>query len=376
LLKPGKLKRIVYIPFLHIHPSIKKEILMEFERFYDEQEYILGSGVEKFEQEFAAFNGVRFSIGVGNGHDALLIILKSLGIGPGDEVILPAHTFIATALSVVNSGATPVLVDIDPHTFNISPNEVKRKITPKTKAIVAVHIYGNPADVPSLLQIARDHNIDLIEDFAQSHGAGIDGQKTGSFGVMNFTSFYPTKNIGSLGDAGMITTNSSVLAEKARALRNYGKTEDGKYSEIGINSRLDELHARLLSVKLNHLSDWNEERIEIAKWYEGNLLGLPEIELQRSYTKSINVRHIFPILTEERDSLMMYLKQQGVETLIHYSEPINLHSAFAFLGYKTGDYPVAEKICKQELSLPIYPGLTKNEVEYICAKVIDFLGTL
>jgi len=350
-------------------------MLSVFEQFFEDKTYILGSGLEHFEQMYAAFNNVKYGIGVGNGHDALFIILKCLGIGAGDEVILPAHTFIATALSVINAGARPVLADIDPHTMNIDPLEAEQKITTKTKAIVPVHLYGNPSDIKTLLAISTNYGIQLIEDNAQAQGAGVDGQKTGSFGVMNFTSFYPTKNIGALGDGGLITTNSDELAEKARCLRNYGKNSQGNYSEIGFNSRLDELQARMLSIKLKYLDKWNQERIEIAKWYESDLKNISKIELQQDYDKSINVRHIFPLLTAQRDDLKEHLKSKGIETLIHYPNPIHLQPAFSFLNHKPGDFPIAEKVCKQELSLPTYPGLRKSEVTFISATIKEFFHT-
>jgi dTDP-4-amino-4,6-dideoxygalactose transaminase len=365
-------KSIRYIPFLHIHPEIKREMVLEFERFYDDHDYILGKGLEKFENEYANFNEVKYAIGAGNGHDALLIILKCLGIGKGDEVIIPAHTFIATALAVVNAGALPVLADVDEHTFNIHPMEIERKITQKTRAIVPVHLYGNPADLSSIRVIADKYQLPVIEDNAQAQGAEIGGKKTGGFGIMNFTSFYPTKNIGALGDGGMITTNSPEHAEKAKTFRNYGKTKDGEYSSIGTNSRLDELQARLLSVKLKYLRRWNEERIEIASLYEERLQNVEGIKLQSSYADARNVRHIFPVQADKRDELKDYLKSLGIDTLIHYKKPIHLQPAFSFLGHQSGGFPAAEKICREELSLPIYPGLKQEDVIYVCEAIKQF----
>lgn len=365
---------IRYIPFLRTHPPIREEMMLEFERFYDNQRYILSDGLEQFEREYAAFNQVKHAIGTGNGHDALLIILKSLNIGKGDEVIVPAHTFIATALSVINAGATPVLVDVDDHTCNISPTSIGMKISKKTRAIVPVHLYGNPADMSAIIDLAIEHNIPIIEDNAQAQGAEVFGRKTGSLGVMNFTSFYPTKNIGALGDAGMITTDSDVLAEKARMLRNYGKSASGSFEVAGINSRLDELQARLLSVKLRHLNDWNLERMKIARHYEARLGSMPQIRLQKSHPKSMNVRHIFPVFTSERDALKNFLAGQGIETLVHYPDPLHLHPALSFLKYQSGGFPVAEKICKEELSLPIYPGLDIEEINFICDKIKAFFN--
>lgn len=363
---------IKYIPFLHTHPEIKQEMMDVFEKFYDDQDYILGKGLEQFEEEYAAFNDTKYAIGVGNGHDALVIILKSLGIGSGDEVIIPAHTFIATALSVVNAGATPVLVDVDEKSFNINPKLVEKRITEKTKAIVPVHIYGNPCDMDAITKIADKHNLIVIEDNAQAHGAKYKSQITGSIGMMNFTSFYPTKNLGAFGDGGMITTNSQELLDKAKSFRNYGKSENASYSEIGLNSRLDELQACLLSQKLNYLNKWNDERREIANWYTSELKDVKEISLQIIDSQSKSVYHIFPVLSKKRDKLKKYLKSKGIDTLIHYEKSIHLHESFAYLNQNKGNFPVAEAISNQELSLPIYPGLSKQEVNFVCDQIKSF----
>ncbi len=349
-------------------------MVMEFEQFYDDQEYILGKGLEKFEQEYAKFNQVDHAIGVGNGHDALFIILKCLGIGKGDEVILPAHTFIATALSIQNAGARPVLVDIDPDNLNIKPSAIEKSITKQTKAIVPVHLYGNPCDMEAILELAKNKNLVIIEDNAQAQGASFQHKKTGSIGLMNFTSFYPTKNIGALGDAGMITTNSKQFAEKAKVLRNYGKSMIGNYNLIGINSRMDELQARLLLVKLKYLDKWNHERMEIASIYESALREVDEIQLQSTLVGSNNVRHIFPVLYNKRDELTKFLHSKGIDTLIHYEKPIHLNEAFSFLNHKKSHFPIAEKVCASELSLPIYPGLRKEEVNFICDQIKWFIS--
>lgn len=347
---------------------------MEFEYFYDEQSYIMGTGLEQFEAEYAAFSEVKYAVGVGNGHDALLIILKCLGIGPGDEVIVPAHTFIATALSVIHAGAKPVFVDIDRNTLNIQTDKIESKITKNTKAIVPVHLYGNPCDMEKIMSLGKNYKIDVIEDNAQAQGAEYHNQKTGSLGVMNFTSFYPTKNLGALGDAGMITTNVTELNDKANTFRNYGKSVNGDYTLIGMNSRMDELQARLLRIKLKYLSKWNMDRIAIAELYENQLKGLDEIQFQSPNQGCTNVRHIFPILTEKRNALKTYLDAKGIETLIHYEKPIHLHKAFTFLNYKKSDFPIAVKVCDTELSLPIYPGIEVKEVIYVCDCVISFFS--
>jgi len=362
--------KVPYIPFLHIHPELKREMLMEFERFYDTQDYILGTGLARFEKEYASFNHVKHAIGVGNGHDALLISMKVLGIGPGEEVIIPAHTFIATALAVQNAGAKPVLTDIHPETLNIDPLDVEKKISPMTRAIMPVHLYGNPCDMNALMILAKNHQIPIIEDNAQAHGAEIDERVTGSIGVINATSFYPTKNLGALGDGGMITTNDDELAAKARAWRNYGKTTH--FSEPGLNSRLDELQAVLLSIKLRHLAKWNNERMRIAEIYEERLRGIGNIRLQKSLPGALNMRHIFPIITSKRDQLKAYLSSKNIDTLIHYELPIHLQQSFEWLGHKKADFPIAETVCDSELSLPIYPGLGEVGVDYVCECIGGF----
>ncbi len=362
--------KVPYIPFLHIHPELKREMLLEFERFYDAQDYILGAGLAIFEKEYAAFNQVKHAIGVGNGHDAIFIALKTLGIGQGDEVIFPAHTFIATALAVQNAGARPVLADIHPDNLTIDPLDVERKINKKTRAIIPVHLYGNPCDMTEMMMLAKNHQIPIIEDNAQAHGAEVDSRKTGSLGIINATSFYPTKNLGALGDGGMITTDNDELAAKARAWRNYGKTTN--FIEPGINSRLDELQAVLLSVKLRHLARWNAERMRIAAVYEERLRGVGDISFQQTLPEALNVRHIYPILTSKRVDQKKYLAEKEIDTLIHYELPIHLQQSFKWLGYKKGDFPIAESVCNSELSLPIYPGLGETEINYVCESIRGF----
>lgn len=349
-------------------------MLEEFEQFYNSNRYILGDGLKQFEKEFAAFTGVNHAIGVGNGHDALLIILKSLDIDPGDEVLLPAHTYIASALPVLHVGAKPVPVDIDRETFNIDVSHIAEKVNENTRAIIPVHLYGNPCDLESIFSIAEKYNLYVIEDNAQGHGAEYNGRKTGSFGIANFTSFYPTKNLGALGDGGMITTDSDNIAEKANALRNYGKTVDNEYSITGLNSRLDELQARLLSVKLQHLDRWNKVRKEIANQYFEELKSVEEVALQKKRPGNRHVHHIFPILASSRDKLRHYLNEKGIDTLIHYEKPIHLHSALSDLNYPAGSFPVAENVCADELSLPIYPGLSGNDISYVCNQIKDFFA--
>ena len=366
------MNKIRYNPIDKIHSQLQSEMEKVFLDFYQSQNYILGRGLRSFEEAYADFSGTKYAIGVGNGYDALLIILRSLGIGKGDEVILPAHTFIATLLSVINSGAKPVLTDIDAKTFCISPELISDKIRSKTKAIIPVHIYGNPCDMSPITQLADSNGIAVIEDNAQAHGATYHNKKTGSIGKINFTSFYPTKNLGALGDGGMITTNDQELANTALSLRNYGKDNSGTIQHIGVNSRLDELQARILNTKLKHLGRWNQERIAIANLYDELLAPCPYIHVQSVLANCSNVRHIYPILTPDRNELQNYLTKNGVETLLHYPSPLHLHPAVKDQEIENGDFPESERICDEELSLPIYPGLKEQEIRMVAELINDY----
>ena len=272
----------------------------------------------------------------------------------------------------MNAGATPVLVDIDHTSFHINANLIEQRETKKTKAIVPVHLCGTPCAMDSILSIAKKYKLYVIEDKAQAQGAAYKSQKTGGLGIMNFTSFYPTKNIGTLGDGGMITTDSEELYNKAISVRNYGKSPNDGYSEIGMNSRLDELQARILSVKLKYLEKWNEERRKIASWYKKGLEGVEEIRMQSIDPNAISVYHLFPIISNSRNELKIHLKCMGVDTLIHYEEPIHLHESFSFLSHKKSDFPIAEDVCNKELSLPIYPGIDQNDVNSVCQQIRKF----
>lgn len=364
---------VPYIPFHPTHTRIKSEILNEFQQFFDNENYILGEGLEEFEEAYAKYNGVRYAIGTGNGHDALLIALHCMGIGQGDEVLVPAHTFVATVLPIIHCGARPVLVDVEPDTMNVDPSKIEEKITGRTKAILPVHLYGNPCDMDILPMIGKKYGIQIIEDNAQAHGASYGGKKTGNFSQISFTSFYPTKNLGALGDAGILSTDSKELAEKARALRNYGRTESKEYLYTGVNSRMDVLQARMLLVKLRYLDSWNIERIELAGHYIHELKDIEEIAVQKTLPKGKNVRHIFPILVNQRDELKAYLRERGIATLIHYEKPIHWHECFFLHLKKDSNFPVAERICESELSLPIYPGLTFEQINLVCEEIKKFL---
>ena len=355
------------IPFVSFKPmeeELDKELRAAFERVYDISWYIEGVEDKEFEKAFAEFCESKYCVGVGNGLDALMLSLKALNIGNGDEVIVPANTYIATALAVTYVGAKPVLVDADLNTFNIDANKIEEVITDKTKAIMSVHLYGQPCDMDLIMEIAKKHNLFIIEDCAQAHGAKYKGKLVGTFGDAAGFSFYPGKNLGALGDAGAVITNNEEIAKKVRALGNYGS--DYKYHHIymGNNSRLDEMQAAFLSAKLPHLNRMNEKRREIAAKY---LVGIknPKINLPVVPDYVEPVWHIFGIKCDERDSLEKYLNENGIGTNKHYPIPVHLQECYKSLGYKEGDFPVAEEISKTELSLPMFYGIKDEEAEYV-----------
>ncbi len=360
------------VPFLNfkpMHNEIKNEILDVFEKIYDNNWFILGPHVEAFEKEFSKYCGTNYCISCGNGLDALSIILRGYDIGEGDEVIVPANTYIATALAVSYVGAKVILVEPDINTFNIDVTKIEAAITKKTKAIIAVHLYGRPAEIDKIKPLCKKYNLKLIEDSAQAHGAIYNGKKTGNLGDAAGFSFYPGKNLGALGDGGAILTNDKDLTEKVRAIRNYG-SKIKYYNEYkGVNSRLDEIQAGYLSIKLKSLDKWNYYRQKVAKVYlekiTNNKLILPNIDLSTD-----SIWHVFALRTEFRDELVAHLNSHGISTVIHYPIPIHLQKAYKELGYKEGDFPLAEAISKTVLSIPIWYGMTNEEINY----VIDILN--
>lgn len=363
------------IPFLSLaaqHDLIRDELEQGFRKVIDGRRFILGEEVTSFEREFAAYCGVKYCVSVGNGFDALYISLKALGVGAGDEVIVPALTCAPTWMAVSMTGAMPVGVDVDARSFNINVNQIENAITKKTKAIVPVNLYGRPAALKEITAIAEARKIFIVEDNAQAQGAHLDGKKTGTFGNINATSFYPTKNLGALGDAGAITTNDTDLARKASALRNYGSSKRFANEEIGINSRLDELQASVLRIKLRHLDQWNHERNLLAARYRVGLENVSEISIPADPRNGRCVDHLFVICCMKRDQLRSYLGKQGVETDIHYPVPPHLQEAYIPLGHKMGSFPVTEKICNSILSLPLWPGMTLENVDYIVDSLQKF----
>ncbi len=363
--------RIPFVSFKPLEKELDSGLRAAFERVYSNSWYIEGNEDKNFERKFAEYCGTDYCIGVGNGLDALILILKALGISRGDEVIVPSNTYIATALAVTYVGATPVLVEPDINTFNINPDNIESKITDNTKVIMPVHLYGQACDMDPIMEIADKYNLYVVEDCAQAHGATYKGRKIGTFGIAAGFSFYPGKNLGALGDAGAVITNDKGLADKIRAIGNYGS--DYKYHHIykGNNSRLDELQAAFLSVKLEHLEKMNIDRRRIADRY---LKGIdnPNVILPYVMSENVPVWHIFGIRCNNRNNLEMYLNERGIGTNKHYPIPIHMQECYSDLGIDEGELPIAEEISSTELSLPLYYGMTDEEIDYVITSINSF----
>ncbi len=363
---------IPFLSFASMHAPIKEEMMQAFEQFYDSNYFVLGERVKQFEKDYAVFNQVGYSVGISNGLDALHIALRSLGIGAGDEIIIPSNTYIATLLAASYVGAKPVLVEPDIDTYNLNPAKIEAAITPRTRAIMPVHLYGQACEMEAIMTLAEKHGLYIIEDNAQSQGAAYKGRLTGSWGHINGTSFYPGKNLGALGDAGAVTTNDPELACKATILRNYG-SEKKYYNEvIGYNMRQDECQAAFLSVKLKHLNAWTRERQQIAGWYQEELKNIPGLILPQTAAGATHVYHLYVVRIQQRDQLQQHLQEQGIGTLIHYPVPPHLQKAYEFLGKGKGSYPIAEEIASTCLSLPLWPGMTPEMVQYIAKQISNF----
>jgi len=359
--------KVPYLDLGKIHNKIQDELDAAYCEVTKRQWFIGGEADRKFEQEFAAYCGAKECVGTGNGLDAIRLILLAYGIGEGDEVIVPANTFIATVLAITYVGATPVFVDADMETYNINIDKIEEKITDRTRAIIAVHLYGRAVDIRAVRRIADRYSLKIIEDAAQAHGAEIAGKKTGSLGDAAAFSFYPGKNLGALGDAGAVVTNDREIAEKVRAYGNYGSYEKYNHVYQGCNSRLDEYQAAFLSVKLKYLDGWNEERRRIAQIYNSNICNkkvrLPEMPDNIRQ----HVFHIYPVLAENREKLVEYLREQGIAVNIHYPKPIMEQEAYRQYRGQAVNYPVTKRLCMQEVSLPLYPGMTEEQIQ----KVVD-----
>jgi len=356
--------RVPFINFEPMHSEIRDEIIEAFKKVYDRNWFILGQSVENFEKDFSKYCNTDYCISCGNGLDALCLILRGYDIGEGDEVIIPSNTYIATALAVSNVGAKVVLVEPDIKTFNIDVNKIEGAITKRTKAIIAVHLYGRPIDADKVRELCKKFNLKFIEDAAQAHGAIYKGEKIGSLGDAAGFSFYPGKNLGALGDGGAVVTSDIILAQKVRALRNYGSFIKYHNEFKGVNSRLDEIQAEFLIVKIRQLYKWNNDRQKIAKLYleriNNSKIILPDVKLVKD-----SIWHVFAVRTKYRTELEQHLKDKGIGTLIHYPIPLHLQKAYKDLGYKSGDFPIAEKISRTVLSLPMWYGMSDDEINYV-----------
>lgn len=353
--------------------SIKKEMDAAVLSTLESGHFILGPQVTKFEESVAAYLGVKHAIGLASGTDALVIALRALNIGDGDEVIIPAYTFFATAGSVMSVGAQPVVVDIDPQSYQMDANRIEAAVTPKTKAIIPVHLYGHPSDMNPILEIARKHDLKIIEDNAQGYGAEYLGRKTGAMGDVGCLSFFPTKNLGAYGDGGMAVTNDDALAGQMRMLRAHGWKEKYYSEMVGYNSRLDALQAAILQAKFPHVDAWNEKRRELSKRYNEHLapLGITT-PVEREWAK--HVYHLYIIRHEKRNALQAFLKEKGIASEVYYPIPPHLADPCRKFGYKEGDFPHAEKAARETLALPLYPELTLAQQDEVIAAVKEFVS--
>lgn len=362
---------IPFSRFDFMHREIENELINDFKRVLDQSWFIGGKEDADFEKAFADYVGRKYCVGCGNGLDAIMLSLKALGISHGDEVLVPANTFIATALAVSYTGAEPVFVEPRIETYNINPEKIEEKITSRTKAIIPVHLYGQPAEMDEILNIAAAYDLHVVEDCAQAHGALYKGEKVGKFGVLAAFSFYPGKNLGALGDGGAVVTDDKMLADKVRAMGNYGSLK--KYDHIyqGNNSRLDEVQAALLSTKIKHLDRWNLERKRIASRYLSEIVN-PQIILPTVDENAEHVWHIFAVRCQERNRLEVFLNERGIGTNKHYPIPLHLQKAYQSMNIPKGTYPVAEEIAATELSIPLYYGMTDDEIQYVIDSINEF----
>lgn len=364
------------VPFMDLklqYAALKDEILPAVANVLESAQFVLGSEVAAFENEFAAFCGSKYGVAVNTGTSALHLALLAAGVGPGDEVITVPCTFVATVAAIRYTGATPVFVDVDPITYTMDASKIEAAITSKTKVVLPVHLYGNPADIGSILQIARRHNLVVIEDSAQAHAAEYRGRRCGSIGDMGCFSFYPGKNLGAYGEGGLVTTDNPEFAKTIRMLRDWGAEKRYEHVLKGFNYRMEGIQGAILRVKLKYLEQWTAARRTHAAAYNKALAGLP-LTLPVELAGNKSVYHVYPILTENRRELMESLNSRGIQTGIHYPYPVHLLPAHSDLGYKPGDFPVSENIAARELSLPMYPELTDTQIEAVTQSVSEFHG--
>jgi dTDP-4-amino-4,6-dideoxygalactose transaminase len=362
------------IPLVNLtiqHKNLRAEINQAVQDVLDRGDFILGKDVAKLEEEFASYCGTKYAVGVDNGVSALELSLRAFGVGTGDEVIVPAHTFTATAAAVTFSGATPIFVDVNPKTWLIDVNKIEEAITPRTKAILPVHLYGLPADMSEIMKIAEKHNLIVVEDACQAHGAMYKGRRTGSLGHAAGFSFYPTKNLGACGDGGIVTTDDEKVAETIRALRNCGQRAKNVHELHPFNHRLDNLQAAILRVKLPYLDEWINSRRMLALSYR-KLLANSDIILPAEPSDRQHVYHLYVIRSQTRDALQSHLKDHGIGTAVHYPNPVHLQPFYSNGTDRHGEFPVSEKICNEILSLPMYPEMTGEEAEIVAAEIAEF----
>ncbi len=374
------------VPLLDLnahHKPLHREIMAALEQVFQSQAFILGPDVGKLEERVAAYCQSKYGIGVSSGTDALLIALMAIGVGPGDEVITSPYSFFATAGAVVRLGARPVLVDIDPVTYNLDPAKIKSALTPKCKAIIPVHLYGQCADMGPIMDIAKQHNLSVIEDAAQAIGSEYsDGRRACSIGTIGCLSFFPSKNLGCLGDGGMVVTNDPDLAERMRVLRVHGSKPKYYHKRIGGNFRLDTIQAAVLNIKLNYLDEWTRRRQENATRYERlfqqngltqkGKVKLPEPAYRNAGAKHYHIYNQFVLRVEQRDALMAHLKQKGIGAEIYYPVPFHLQECFLYLGYREGDFPQSERAAKETVAIPIYPELTEEQQTEVVETITAF----
>lgn len=363
------------IPFVDLkiqYRSIQDEIKAGINAVLEQTNFILGEPVAGFEKEFAKFCDSDYCIGVASGTDALHLALRALNIGEGDEVITAANTFVATVLAISYVGAKPVLVDIDPETYNIDLDKINEKITSRTKAIIPVHLYGRPVDMKRLIKIASNFNLKIIEDACQAHGATLNERKIGSYGIAGCFSFYPGKNLGAYGDGGAIITSDGKIYEKLKMMRNYGSPLKYHHDFIGYNSRLDTLQAAILNVKLKYLEGWNNKRFTNAKLYNEKLSETGDLALPNLNNTDSHVFHLYVVRTKKRDELLKYLNENGIQAGIHYPIPIYSLAAYSHLGLSKKDFPVTEQYSKEIISLPMFPELTEEQIDTITGLIKKF----
>lgn len=366
------------VPFFDLkaqYLGMREEMLAALDRVCQNTSFILGDEVQQFEKEFAAFCEVKHCVALNTGTSALHIAMLALGVGPDDEVITTANTFFATAAAISYTGAKPVFVDIDPATANISPARIEKAITKRTKAIIPVHLYGRPADIAEILQIARRHDVRVIEDACQAHGARYHGKRIGGWGDAAAFSFYPSKNLGAYGEGGALTTNDDRVAEIARTLRDHGQTSRYFHDHIGYNYRMDGFQGAVLRIKLKRLAEWTAKRQEMARYYRELLAGA-HLDLPRDDAHSESVYHLFVAYVDRRDQVRAQLERSGVHTGIHYPRPVHLQKPYLGLGYKAGDLPETERACDRVLSMPLFPEMTLAQVECAAKQLAEVTSSL